>query len=199
MKHICQPIVERDPWHERGRDDGGDVGARVEQARRERALARRKPAGDRLDARGKIPALTRAERHARDGESAYASDEAVSDGRETPADDRDRVAELDADAVDEPAEGEVADGIRRLERRVDVAVLLVRPAQLRVEHGLEQRENLPVDVVDRRREEQQAADHPAEAASESRTSRLGFLNSDCICAEVVAKFLLLIDLLSAAK
>ena len=44
-------------------------------------------------------------------------------GGEAPGRDRDRVAELRAEAIDEPAEQQQADGVRGLEGRVDQAVL----------------------------------------------------------------------------
>ena len=93
-------------------------------------------------------------------------DGGVADGREAPGGDRDGVADSRAEAIDEPAEEQQADGVRRLEGRVDLAELGVRPVQLVVEHRLEQREDLAVDVVDRRRQEQQPADEPAVAAGE---------------------------------
>ena len=59
---------------------------------------------------------------------------------------------------------EQADGVRDLERGVRQPVLRVGPAELGVQRPLDEREDLPVDVVDGRRQEQQAADQPAIAA-----------------------------------
>ena len=56
------------------------------------------------------------------------------------------------------------DGVGELEGKDDVGVVDLAPAELRLEGRLEDAEHLPIDVVDRRREEQQAADDPAEVA-----------------------------------
>ena len=153
--------ADRDGGHDQRRDDGADVGAGVEDCGGRSALALGKPQGDRLDGRGEIAAFAEPQRDAREKESADAVDQGVPDGRDAPRGDRNRVADLRAEAVDEPAEEEEADRIGALERTVDVAELLVGPMQLVVEDRLDQGENLPVDIVDRRRKKQQAADDPA--------------------------------------
>ena len=78
-----------------------------------------------------------------------------------PGEDRDGVTDLDAETVDEPAEADQTEGVSRLEGRIDVTVLLVRPTQLGVEHRLQEGEDLPVDVVDRRGEEKQGQNDPS--------------------------------------
>src|SRR5687767_3131985 len=57
-----------DPWYDERRQQGPDVRARVEQPCRERPFTLRKPLGDDLDRRRKIPCLTKTKREARDDE-----------------------------------------------------------------------------------------------------------------------------------
>ena len=114
-----------------------------------------------LIADGKLPPSPRPERGARHVEAADAADQRVRPGGQAPGGDRGRVADLGAEAIDELAEQQAADRVRGLEHRVRAPELLVGPVQLVVEDRLDQRQDLPVDVVDRRREEQQRADHPA--------------------------------------
>jgi hypothetical protein len=80
--------------------------------------------------------------------------------RQAPRAERQRIAALGTDAINEHAEKQQADGVGALERRVDATELLVGPAELGIENRLEQREDLAIEIVDRRREEQQAADQP---------------------------------------
>jgi hypothetical protein len=84
----------------------------------------------------------------------------VADGGQAPGHDGDGVADLRPDAIDEPAEEEEARGVGELEEGVGQAELRVRPVQLLIEDGLDEREDLPVDVIDGRRYEQQRANEP---------------------------------------
>ena len=68
---------------------------------------------------------------------------------------------------------EQADGVRALEGGVHQAELLVRPPELLVEELLDESEDLPVDVVDRRRQEDQRADDPAVLADGAFAVRHG--------------------------
>ena len=97
----------------------------------------------------------------------------MADRREAPEDDGDGVADLRPVAVDEPPEEEEADGVGPLEGRVHHPELLVRPAELDVEELLDERQDLPVDVVDRRGQEEEAADDPADAAHGRRGGGFG--------------------------
>jgi hypothetical protein len=51
-----------------------------------------------------------------------------------------------------------------LEREDDVGVIDLRPAELLLQRRLQDPDDLPIDVVDRRREEDQATDDPAVVA-----------------------------------
>ena len=54
------------------------------------------------------------------------------------------------------------DRVGELEREDDVGVVDLGPAELLLQRRLEDADDLPIDVVDRRREEQQRADDPAD-------------------------------------
>jgi hypothetical protein len=90
-----------EPGHDRRRDDRAHVGARVEERRRERALALGEPERDGLDGRREVAALADAERDAREEEAADAAHERVAEGGQAPHRDRDGVADLGAGAIDE--------------------------------------------------------------------------------------------------
>src|SRR5262249_61704326 len=90
--------------------------------------------------------------------------ERVRHGGEAPQRDGDRIADLRAVAIDEPAEEKQSDRVRPLERRVDQAELFVRPAQFTIEKLLDQGQDLAVDVINGCGEEEKGADDPANAA-----------------------------------
>ena len=75
-------------------------------------------------------------------------------------------------SIDAAGEQE-ADRIRQLERKHDVAVIDLAPAELRLQCRLENPDHLAIDVVDRRGEKQQAADHPPERADAPGRSLIG--------------------------
>ena len=120
----------------------------------------REPLGDRLDRRRKISRLAEAEREARRAESSRGARERVRHRRDAPDDDRAGEAAPRADAVHDAAGDEEAERVRDREPRDDVAVLLLVPAEVALQRRREDAEHLAVDVVDRRREEQQRADRP---------------------------------------
>ena len=80
---------------------------------------------------------------------------------DAPQHDGDRVAAAHADAVHDPAGGEQTDRVGELEGEDDRGVVAFGPSELALERGLEDADDLAIDVVDGRREEQQRADHPA--------------------------------------
>ncbi len=150
--------------NDRGSEERADVGAGIEECGGEGAFLAREPLRDGLDGGGEVAAFAEAEGDAGDAKAGDGAHEGVSGGGKAPRGDGDGVADLGAVAVDEPAEGEVAEGVGTLEERVDPAELLVGPVEFLVEDGLQQRQDLPVHVVDARSGEEQAADEPAVAA-----------------------------------
>ena len=105
--------------------------------------------------------FTQSEGNPRKEEAGDRAHQRMAGGGGAPGRDRDAIAEPRTKPVDEPTEGEHPHGIGRLEGRVDLAELGVGPVQLIVEDRLDQREDLPVDVVDGCRGEQERADDPA--------------------------------------
>ena len=147
-----------------GGDKRAGIGPRVEDAGRKRPLPFRKPQRHRLDRRREVARLAQAQRRARGDEPAEAAHQRMSRRRETPRDDGHRVADLGAEPVHKPAKAQQADAVSELEGGVHPAELLVGPADFLVENLLKQRQNLPVNIVDRRREEQQRANDPTVVA-----------------------------------
>jgi hypothetical protein len=83
------------------------------------------------------------------------------DGGHAPDHDREREPGARAHLVDHPPRDQEPDRVGELEREDDVGVVDLAPAELLLQRRLEDADHLAVDVVDRRREEQQRADHPA--------------------------------------
>ena len=70
-----------------------------------------------------------------------------------------------------PAGEQQADRVGELEREDDVGVVDLGPAELLLQRRLEDADDLAIDVVDRRGEEQQRADDPADVAAAARAPR----------------------------
>ncbi len=121
-----------------------------------------------LIAAGKLPASPSPSRKRAAGESQHAARERVTHRRHAPHADRQRVADARAELVDQRAGADEANRIRRLKRGDDVAVLDLAPAELLREIRREHAEHLPIDIVERRRREQQRADAPAIAPDRYR-------------------------------
>ena len=73
-------------------------------------------------------------------------------------------------SIDRPGEQQ-ADGVGELEREHDVRVVDLGPAELLLQCRLEDADDLAIDVVDSRREEEQRADDPADVPSGLRRWR----------------------------
>ena len=92
---------------------------------------------------------------------------------EAPDDDHEREPEAGAEPIHHPAGDEQADRIGELEGKDDVGVVDLGPAELTLQRRLEDADDLPVDVVDGRRGEQQTADIPAPVAKPHTDGRSG--------------------------
>jgi len=155
--------MQRDPRHQQRGEDGSHVGSRVEDAGGQRALAARKPFGHGLDRGREISRLAQAEGEACQSETPHAKGQRVSHRRKAPRENWNGIAVAGADQIDSPPEDDEPDGIGGLKRGDDVAVLHFAPADLLPKARRENAENLPVEVIDRRRGEEQRTDRPAEA------------------------------------
>ena len=80
---------------------------------------------------------------------------------QTPDQHAKREAKPQTDAIEEPAGAEKGKGGRDLERGAHVGIILIGPAELRLERGLQQREDLPVDIIEHDRDEHHRHDDPA--------------------------------------
>jgi hypothetical protein len=86
------------------------------------------------------------------------------DCSDAPDDDGEAEADAGAKPVDHVSCQQKTGGVGELERKDNVAVVDFAPAELRLQRWLEDPDDLPIDVVDRRGEEQQPTDHPAVVA-----------------------------------
>jgi hypothetical protein len=91
--------------------------------------------------------------------------------REAPQQHRDCETDARADAIHEAARQQQADRIRELEAEDDVGVVDLAPAVLLLQRRLQDADHLSIDVVDRRRQEQQQADHPPVSSDTSARDR----------------------------
>src|SRR5262245_14246603 len=85
--------------------------------------------------------------------------------RHAPHHDRQREAHARAEAIHQSSGEEQAHGVRQLKREHDIGVVDLAPSELGLERWLEQPDDLSIEVVDRRGEEQQRADDPASVPS----------------------------------
>ena len=92
----------------------------------------------------------------------------MSHGGRAPDQDCERESFARAEPVDELSNEEQSRTVGELESGDNVAVSNLSPAELDLQHRLEQRDHLPVHVVHGGGEEQQAADQPATVAGVSR-------------------------------
>ena len=148
-------VINRYQRDNRRRDEGTDISAGIEQGISEGALGTREPLGDSLDCRRKITPLTQAQRNTGKAKSGNGSDEGMAGRRRRPRKNGNRVTDLDSKTVDKPTEANQAKRIGSLERRIHITILLVSPAELRIQHRLKQGQNLPIDIINRRGKEQQ--------------------------------------------
>jgi hypothetical protein len=156
------PVPGQGDGHDgpRGQNDA-DVAAGVEDAGREGALALGEPFGDGLDARGEVGRLAETEREAGDRKPERAPREGMAHGGHAPDGDPPDHAEPDAELVEQATRDAEHDGVRKLEGEVDPAIARVVPADLFLQDGVQDAHRVAIEVVDRRREEEQRADVPA--------------------------------------
>ena len=162
-----------DGGDEHGRDEGGGVGAGVEEACGQGALFGGEPLGRGFDGGGEVAGFAEAEEDAGDAEADDAGDERVADGGASPDEDGEGIAGLGTEFVDDSAGEEEANTIGDLEADKDPAVVDVvgglmggvdagDPAhEVEVKERLDEGEDRAVHVVDGCGEEEQKADDPA--------------------------------------
>lgn len=165
--------AEGDCGDEHRRDEGGGVGARVEEACGQGAFFGGEPLGCGFDGSWEVAGLAESEKDAGDAEAHDAGDERVADGGASPDENGEGIAGLGAEFVDDPAGEEESNTVGDLEADEDTAVVDVvdglvggvdagNPAhEIEVEERLDEREDRAVHVIDGCGEEEQKADDPA--------------------------------------
>ena len=141
-------VVDGQPGDGEGADDGADVAGAVEDAGGEGALLEGEPLADGLDGRREVAAFGQAEAEAGDAEARHRPHQPVRGGGHAPEEGGQRQPALDADPVHQASAAEVAEGVGELERRDDVGVALLGPAQVVRQLRLEDADDLAVHVVD---------------------------------------------------
>ncbi len=160
-------VIENERNQQR-RQERPDVRAGVEQPGRQRPLLLGKPLRHRLDGPGKIARLTDAQGESRQGEPDPGPGQRVRHRGGAPDTHGDREARAGAPAVHEAADDEQADRVGEGEGAVNDAILELVPADLRLQRRRQNTQHQTIEVVDRRRKEEQCADDPPIAA-EPRT------------------------------
>ena len=167
---------------ENGSDEGGGVGAGVEETGGEGAFVGGEPLGDGFDGGGEVAGFAEAKQDAGDAEASDTGDEGGADRSASPNEDGDGVAGFGAELVDDAAGEEEADAVGDLERDEDAAVVDVvgglmggvdagDPAhEVQVKERLDEGEDRAVHVVDGGGEEEKTADGPAD---------VGFIGGVC--------------------
>ena len=177
----CLPAVAcSDEGYEGGRDEGGSVGAGVEEADGLGALAGREPLADGLDGGGEVSGFAEAEKDAGDAEACDGAYEGVAHGGDAPDEDGDGVAGLGAELVNHAAGEEEAESVSDLEEDDDVAEVVVEDGLVElvgevvpahegdfVEQGFDVAEDVAIHVIDGGGEEEEEADDPARVGSGS--------------------------------
>ena len=155
-----------------GRDEGGGVGARVEEAGGEGAFFGGEPFGGGFDGGGEVAGFAETEESAADHEADDARDQRRADGGASPEEDGEGIAFLGAELVDDAAGEQEAYTVGDLKGDEDAAVVDVvdglvgvidagNPAhEVEVEERLDEREDRAVHVVDGGGEEEKNADGP---------------------------------------
>ena len=160
------------------RDDGPDARPGVEEAGRQGALRAGEPLGHRFHGGGEVARLAQPQGGAGDAEPEGGAREGVTDGGEAPEGQRGGVAQPRPDAINQAARRHQADGVGRLEGHDDVAVVHFAPPQPLRQLRLQDADDLPVQIVDGRGEEEQRADPPpvaAEGVGRGGSGRRGFV------------------------
>src|SRR5262249_54419426 len=100
----------------------------VENSRSEGALLAWEPLCHGFDGRGEVARLAQSESESRNTKTEHRRGERVTDRRHTPDSEHHGITEARTNAVDEASGDQESDGVCRLKRRDDPAVLNFAPA-----------------------------------------------------------------------
>ena len=153
-----------DEWNQQRRHDRADVRAAIKNASCKSTLTGGKPIGDGLDRGWKIRSLAGAQHESCGRKLPGISGQRVRHRSQAPDHDGQRIADACPQPVDDASGDGHHGGVSALKGEHHPAEVGFVPAKLPFEDGLQNTEDLAVDVVDSGREEQQPADIPAEVA-----------------------------------
>ena len=159
---------ERDPRHKQRRKDRADVGSGVEYPGRQRAFAFGEPLGHGFDRGGKIAGLAEAQGKSCNRKAGDSFHQGMGHRRKTPDQQGEGIAQFGADAIDHRATEQEADRVGELKIKAMSPYASVHsvPLQLRCKDA----DDLPIDVIHRRREENQGTDPVVVAAGRRGTA-----------------------------
>ena len=159
-EHIRPAEPVSDPAGDRREHRGREVLRGVEDRRRGAALRGREPRRDDPAVAGKRRRFgepeqePQAEQHGHRGRRLEIPDEPLQEGEDRPGDDAPQVDALRAEAVEQPAAGDLADHVGPPERREGVAHDHLAEPELLRDLAAGDRQRRAVGVVDRRHDEQ---------------------------------------------
>lgn len=155
--------AENDDADEGYADGGGELGGGVKEAGGEAAAVRREPASDGLGVGGEEWGFADAEEQARGVEDGDGGGGRGCEGREAPEKGADAADGLDAEAVEERAHGDLADGVGDVVRAEEVSVDDVVDAEGVLEAGVCDGKVDAIKVVDEYADAEEDGDVPAHA------------------------------------
>ena len=163
-EHLLPAPYRQHEGHQHRREHRADIGAGVENADRDAALAHRKPQTGGFDAGGVITRFRQPQHEAANHEAADTGRKPVRGGRDAPYQYRQREAALDAHRIHQATLQHVADRVANLEPEIDVGVVLRRPLHGLGQHRLQDAERGAVDVIEGGGKEHQPEHAPAHPA-----------------------------------
>src|SRR5208282_138147 len=139
--------MDGDPGHDQGSNHRAEIRTGVENSRRQRALFFWKPLCYALDAGRKNCGFAETQCRSGKDETGQGTTQGVAHRGQTPENHGQGVAEASADAIDQPAHEQNANRVSRLERKHEIAVIDFIPAQIMLQSGLQDSEDLAVHVI----------------------------------------------------
>src|SRR5690606_3211362 len=146
--------LSRSPRCDQQRQHHTHTCTRIEYTCRQRPFLLRKPFGYRFHARREIPRLPESQTYSCERESCDSSRCGVKHSHHAPYHNRYRISHLGSDAVNEPAETQEAYCIGCRECRNHRGKIGFRPLKLLLKYRLQQPDDLPVNIIDGRCQEE---------------------------------------------
>ena len=163
-KRRLPPVVDLQKDEERRRDDVAHGDAAVEDAHRQRSLARREPLRDDFRRARPVAGFAQTEDESQDAQIAQASRKRVRGRGHRPHEHREREPSPRADTIVEAARQTLAGRVRREEPDREAGEFRVGEAEVRRDHRTKHGDREPIDEVDEGREKNEPDDPPSQAA-----------------------------------